>query len=108
MNSVKRFGYTVLLAILAALEVVCVLWVLSLCGAAYEALALEQGSAPLGQYLSRLASDGDFWRALAFFLVNSLAFVGMVLLLRRERERRRAEIESQKLCENETEWEQQP
>ena len=108
MDSVKRFGYTVLLAILAALEVLCVLWVLSLCGASYEALALEQGAAPIGQYPSSLASNGDFWQALIFFLVNSLAFVGVILLLRRERVRRRAEIEAQKLCEDETEWEQQP
>ena len=108
MGSVKRFGYTVLLAILAALEVLCLLWVLSLCGVTYEALALETGAAPLGAYFSSLAANGDFWRALIFFLLNSFAFVGVILLLRRERIRRREEIEAMKLCEDETEWEQQP
>lgn len=108
MGSVKRYGYTVLLAILAALEVLCVLWVLSLCGAAFESLEQETGAAPLGQYLSQLAANGDFWQALIFFLLNSFAFACMIMLLRRERIRRRAEIEAQKLCEDETEWEQQP
>ena len=108
MGSVKRFGYTVLLAVLAMTDALCLLWVVTLSGSVHELLMQERGSAPLGLYFSRLAAEGDFWRALIFFLLTSFALAAVALLLRRERLRRRAEIERQKLCEDETEWEQQP
>ena len=107
MGSVKRFGYTVLLAVLAMTEALCFLWVVTLSGSIHEGLVREQGAAPLGQYFARLAAEGDFWRALIFFLLNSFVLAAVALLLRRERLRRRADIERQKLCEDETEWEQQ-
>lgn len=105
MRSVKRFGYTILLAILAGTECICVLWLLALCGSTYEAVSSGMIG---GSYLGALASTGDFWRALIFFLLSSFALTGVSLLLRRERQKRRAELEGQKICENETEWEAQP
>ena len=108
MRSVRHFGYSILLAILSISGALSLLWLVVLCGSTHEGLLKSQGSAPLGQYLSLLFSTGDFWRALIFFLLSAAAVAAVALLLRRGRLRRRAEIEAEKLCENETEWEQQP
>ena len=108
MRSVRHFGYSILLAILSISGALSLLWLVVLCGSTHEGLLKSQGSAPLGQYLPVLFSTGDFWRALVFFLLSAFAIAGVALLLRRGRQRRRAEIEAEKLCENETEWEQQP
>ena len=57
MGSVKRFGYTVLLAVLAMTDALCLLWVVTLSGSVHELLMQERGSAPLGLYFSRLAAE---------------------------------------------------
>lgn len=108
MRSVKRFAYTVLLAVLAGTDSICFLWLLTLCGSSHESLLRKQGSAPMGQYLALLGANRDFWTALVLFLLTSLALAAVLFLIRRDRRLRRAEVEQEKLFDGETEWEEQP
>lgn len=92
MRSVKRFLYTILMALASLFGCLSFLWLLALIAAAHE-----QSSG--GPVLSALAAQGDFWRALCFTLLFAAAIALLIWRMRRERKQRSAEVDSQLLHE---------